>query len=210
MSNLVKDYGWRENSGSPCSADYIDSEILSILNKLRIGRVLDVGSGNGSLCGIMSKGGYEVAGVEYDVGGVEVSRLNYPEIPFYNLGVQDSAKAILKEQKLFDAVVSTEVVEHLFSPHHLPIFAKEVLKPGGHLIVTTPYHGYVKNMALSMFNKWDSHHTALWPGGHIKFWSRATLTKLLEANGFKVIQFSGVGRLPYLWKSMVLVAVKLG
>jgi len=74
------------------------------------------------------------------------------------------------------------------------------------LVISTPYHGYIKNLALSVFDKWDSHHTPLWHGGHIKFWSRKTLTQLLEDNGFKVIGFSGVGRIPYLWKSMILIA----
>ena len=74
--------------------------------------------------------------------------------------------------------------------------------------MTTPYHGYLKNLALSIFGMWDYHHTALWHGGHIKFWSRATLTKLLNENGFDVIEFHGVGRVAYLWKSMLLVARK--
>jgi len=43
-------------------------------------------------------------------------------------------------------------------------------------------------------------------GGHIKFWSRATLTALLAEEGFTVAHFEGAGRLPYLWKSMVVVA----
>lgn len=76
----------------------------------------------------------------------------------------------------------------------------------GYLVISTPYHGYLKNLALSIFNKWDDHHTPLWHGGHIKFWSRIMLTQLLEENGFQVIAFHGVGRLPWLWKSMILVA----
>jgi len=47
-------------------------------------------------------------------------------------------------------------------------------------------------------------------GGHIKFWSRKTITQLLSENGFEVTEFSGVGRFPYLWKSMVIVAIKKG
>jgi hypothetical protein len=50
----------------------------------------------------------------------------------------------------------------------------------------------------------------LWHGGHIKFWSRNTLSLLLQESGFEVVAFSGVGRFPYLWKSMVLVARKNG
>ena len=69
------------------------------------------------------------------------------------------------EEELFDAVVSTEVVEHYFSPHLLPIFANGALREGGYLVITTPYHGYIKNLALSLFGKWDTHHTPLWYGG---------------------------------------------
>ena len=103
-------------------------------------------------------------------------------------------------------MVSTEVVEHLYRPRLLPAFARGLLEPGGYLVVSTPYHGYLKNLALSGSNGWDAHHTPLWDGGHIKFWSRATLTRLLEENGFEVVSFSGAGRLPWLWKSMILVA----
>ena len=74
--------------------------------------------------------------------------------------------------------------------------------------MTTPYHGYLKNLALSLAGKWDHHHTALWHGGHIKFWSRRSLTKLLTAESFLHQQFLGVGRLPWLWNSMVLVMRK--
>lgn len=205
--NLVDDYGWRNEDG-PHSCNYITPEILDILKSLEVSRVLDLGSGNGKLCSEMSKVGYEVAGVEYDLEGVNLSKFNYPEIPFYNYGVQDDPVDLLKQEKEFDAIVSTEVIEHLFSPHLLPIYARSVLKDNGYLIISTPYHGYVKNLMLSVLNKWDFHHTALWHGGHIKFWSRVTLTKLLEENGFNVIDFSGVGRFSYLWKSMILIGRK--
>jgi 2-polyprenyl-6-hydroxyphenyl methylase/3-demethylubiquinone-9 3-methyltransferase len=71
--------------------------------------------------------------------------------------------------------------------------------------LSTPYHGYLKNLALALCDRWDHHHTALWHGGHIKFFSRATIGRLLSDNGFEVQGFRGVGRVPYLWKSMVVV-----
>jgi 2-polyprenyl-3-methyl-5-hydroxy-6-metoxy-1,4-benzoquinol methylase len=144
--------------------------------------------------------------VEYDSKGCEIARSQYPGTTFYNLGVQDDPEAIVATEGLFDVVVSTEVVEHLFSPHLLPQFARRLLRENGKLIVSTPYHGYLKNLALSLAGKWDHHHTVLWHGGHIKFFSRETLTKLLEDNGFRVLSFHGVGRAPLLWKSMILVA----
>lgn len=205
--NIVDDYGWASDQG-PQSCGYIAPRILDLLKQLKVKRVLDLGAGNGALCAQISAQGYAVVGVEYDKAGVAVAQASHPNIAFYNFGVQDNPADLLSQEQVFDAVVSTEVIEHLFSPHLLPIYAKGVLKQGGYLIVTTPYHGYLKNLALAIFAKWDHHHTVLWHGGHIKFWSKATLSQLLVENGFQVVGFSGVGRLPYLWKSMVLVAKK--
>lgn len=206
-TNVVDDYGWSSSRG-PQSCGYIAPFILQLLKKLKVTKILDLGSGNGALCSQLAKAGYKVSGVEYDKNGVEVARTSHPGIPFYNFGVQDDPADLMKHEHAFDAVVSTEVIEHLFSPHLLPIYANGTLKEGGYLILTTPYHGYLKNLALSIFDKWDKHHTVLWHGGHIKFWSRKTLAKLLSSNGFKVVGFYGVGRFPFLWKSMVMVAQK--
>lgn len=54
----------------------------------------------------------------------------------------------------------------------------------------------------------DSHFTALWDHGHIKFWSIPTLTQLMRETGFTNIQFRRVGRVPALAKSMIAVAEK--
>lgn len=206
-NNVVDNYGW--NPEIPESCGYLAPAIVTILKQLKSKKVLDLGCGNGSLCGLLHGMHYDVTGVEYDAAGVAIASRTYPAISFFNLGVQDDASQVVQQRGLHDTVISTEVVEHLFSPHLLPQFAAKVLGPGGHLVVTTPYHGFLKNLVLSLTNHWDTHHTALWHGGHIKFWSRATLTKLLADNGFEVVAFSGVGRVAYLWKSMVLVARKV-
>ncbi len=206
--NAVKDYGW-DTANEPHSCGYIAPKVLYALEHLRVKRVLDLGSGNGKLCSELALAGYEVAGLEYDTQGVVIARRTYPGLPFYNFGVQDDPAELLVQERPFDAVVSTEVVEHLFAPHLLPRYAAQTLRDGGYLILTTPYHGYLKNLALSLFDQWDKHHTALWHGGHVKFWSRKTLTQLVEQNGFRAVGFSGIGRAPYLWKSMVLVAQKV-
>lgn len=205
--NAVDNYGWSTTDG-PASCGYVAPRVLEELTRLRVKRVLDLGAGNGALCAQMSAQGYEVCGVEYDGAGVDLAREKYPHIPFFRMGVQDSTMPIINTQALFDVVVSTEVIEHLFSPHLLPMFAQDLLVPNGWLIVTTPYHGYFKNLALSVLNKWDHHHTALWHGGHIKFWSKKTISRLLNDHGFEVEKIDGVGRFPYLWKSMIVVARK--
>lgn len=204
-TNVVGDYGWKTAEATG-AAGYIAPAILSLLREIGAKRVVDIGSGNGSLCGEMAAAGFSPYGVEYDAEGVAISRRAHPSVNFYQRGIQDAAADILASEGPADAAVSTEVIEHLFSPHLLPVFARQLIRPKGHLIITTPYHGYLKNLALALANKWDHHHTPLWHGGHIKFWSRATLSQLLIDSGYTIVAFRGVGRLPWLWKSMILVA----
>jgi len=182
--------------------------VLKILKRIGARRVLDLGCGNGDLCGQLARAGYDVVGMELDSDGVRIARQAHPEVPFYNYGVHEDPQLLMRREgeRPFDAVVSTEVIEHLYAPHMLPTYARNVLVENGHLILSTPYHGYLKNLMLSLFNHWDQHHTPLWHGGHIKFWSAATLSRLLQDGEFHVTAFRGVGRLPYLWKSMVLTA----
>lgn len=79
---------------------------------------------------------------------------------------------------------------------------------GGVAVISTPYHGYWKNLAMAVTGKMDAHFTALWDHGHIKFWSMKTLRQLLEEAGLKVERFERVGRIPLLAKSMIAVARK--
>ena len=204
--NVTSDYGWSV-PGAPNSCGYIAPKILKIIFELAGPlRICDIGSGNGVLAARIKSSGNYVCGVEYDRSGCEISRRSLPDINFYNLGVHDDPSVILEHEAPFDVCVSTEVIEHLYSPHQLPRFAKKILNKDGVLIISTPYHGFLKNLLLSLANKWDDHFTALWHGGHIKFWSRKTLTKLLSSEGFEVIGFHGVARFPLIWKSMIIVA----
>jgi 2-polyprenyl-3-methyl-5-hydroxy-6-metoxy-1,4-benzoquinol methylase len=200
-------YGWQVGS-LPQSCGYITPVVISLLATMRPRKILDLGCGNGALCRELDRRGFFVVGAEPSLDGLEAATELCPSLKFFNVGVGDDPFDIISSEGLFDAVISTEVVEHLYAPHLLPAFAVRCLEPGGVLILTTPYHGYLKNLALALLGKWDHHHTALWSGGHIKFWSRKTLARLLEDNGFCVESFHGVGRLPWLWKSMILVARK--
>ena len=207
-ANRTPDYGW-ESTDAPHSCAYLQPEILAILRRLHPHRVLDVGCGNGALVAKLLQRGYDVVGVEPDSHGIALARARCSGARFYQGSVDDDPAAILGDDAhAFDAVVSTEVIEHLLYPRRLLRFARGVLPVGGHLIVTTPYHGYLKNLALALFDKFDAHHHPLRDGGHVKFFSPRTIRRLMLEEGFHTLHISGAGRLPLLWKSMVVLAVK--
>ena len=99
-----------------------------------------------------------------------------------------------------------EVVEHVYDPFLWARTAFELIEPGGVLIASTPYHGWLKNVLIAATGKFDHHVHPLRTHGHIKFWSMNTLRELLEKTGFRGIRFERVGRFPQLACSMIVFA----
>ena len=185
---------------------YFVRHVLSLAGHLEPGtRVLDVGCGNGFLCGEFLKRGCKVVGTDLSAQGIELARQTYSSGRFELLGADASVLASLGEQP-FDIVVSTEVVEHLYAPRDWAKCCFGALRDGGRFICTTPYHGYWKNFAISLLGKWDAHANPLWDGGHIKFWSKRTLERLLSETGFTNFRFRGAGRIRGFWMTMIVSA----
>jgi 2-polyprenyl-3-methyl-5-hydroxy-6-metoxy-1,4-benzoquinol methylase len=177
--------------------------VLALAEPLRAGvRVLDVGCGNGYACGEFLKRGAHVVGVDLSVEGIELARRKYPRARFELIAADADLLGQLKEEP-FDLVISTEVVEHLYAPRRWARACYAALRPGGRFICTTPYHGYLKNLLISLRGGWDAHANPLWDGGHIKLWSKRTLSQLLIEAGFRELRVKAVGRLPGIRMTMV-------
>ena len=202
-SNDYKEFGFKSGEQGHMHARFMP-HVLALSGPLGSNvRVLDVGCGNGFTCGEFLKRGCKVVGIDLSREGIEIARVAHPNGRFELLPADDKLLANLREEP-FDLVVSTEVVEHLYAPREYARGCFSALKSGGRFICTTPYHGYLKNLALAVANKWDFHANPLWDGGHIKLWSRHTLATLLRETGFENLQFRGAGRLPFVWMTMVM------
>jgi len=198
-----QDYDWATDELTAAHA-YFMQPIIKML-PTDGSPILDVGCGNGSFANYLIRIGYNVYGTDASDSGISIASITNPN-RFYlqNLSTDDLPTELNGIQ--FRTIISTEVVEHLYDPRKYIQFCKSILEKsgGGNLIISTPYHGYLKNLALSIFNAWDKHFTVLWDGGHIKFWSFKTLTQLLREYHFEIVSFKGCGRFPYFWKSMVI------
>jgi 2-polyprenyl-3-methyl-5-hydroxy-6-metoxy-1,4-benzoquinol methylase len=164
---------------------------------------LDVGCGNGFNTGQLLARGCEVVGIDPSESGIAIARETYPRARFELLSVNDKLLDNLQTES-FDVVVSTEVIEHLFEPRKFVAGCYAALKPAGRFSVSTLYHGYLKNLSIALLNGCNQHANPLADGGHIKFWSKRTLSALLREFGFRNLQFRGAGRLPFLWRSMLM------
>ncbi len=203
---MYKEYGWTEKNVS--STEYIFPKLYHLLLKAKSRYVLDVGCGNGEIVNRLIAEGFCAYGIDASAEGILIGNKQNPG-HFFEINIEDGIIPDSIAGITFDTVISTEVIEHIYSPQTYMKFISKILKgQDGTLIITTPYHGYLKNLLLAITGKFDKHFTALWEGGHIKFWSRRTLTKLLIQHQFIVTEFIGCGRIPYLWKSMMIKASK--
>lgn len=185
---------------------YLAVPVLKRLRDMRARKVLDLGSGNGALSAWLNSHDMTVTGLDHSRTGVEVARRKHPHIRFERHDFADPLPGEFVGQ--FDAVVSVEVIEHLLLPRKLMQSARDALIPGGALILTTPFHGYWKNLALALTGQFDAHWHPLRDYGHIKFFSRATLTQLFSESGFTDISCTTAGRIPPLACSVIMTGRK--
>ena len=204
----ISGYAYEDPELNP-SHDYLVPAVLEELASLELStdhkQVFELGSGNGSVADVLTQQGYQVTGIDASAQGVEQGRRRYPQL---NLQLGSAYDPLADAYGTFPVVVSLEVVEHLYAPRLFARSLFDLVEPSGTVILSTPYHGYWKNLAMALTGKLDHHFTALWDHGHIKFWSIGTLRLLLQEAGFHSITFRRVGRVPALAKSMIAIAKK--
>ena len=196
------EFEWHaERAGNGDSGEKLTRVFVELVKKLDgVRSICDLGCGNGHITGRLAALGYQVTGVDASESGIKIARRTYPGVEFVEAMIDRDLKKNLGN---FDLVISSDVIEHLYRPSDLLEAAASLLKPGGQILLGTPYHGYLKNLALAATGKMDAHLSVLHDGGHIKFFSVRTLSMLMTTHGFTDLSFTFYGRAPWLWKNMI-------
>ena len=204
-SPTYTEFEWQaEGAGNGESGERLTRVFIELVIKLDgVRSICDLGCGNGHISGRLAALGYNVTGVDVSASGIQIARRAYPDARFFRALIDRDLKL-----GKFDLVISSDVIEHLYRPANLLEAAQALLMPGGQLLVGTPYHGYLKNLVLAATGKMDSHFSALHDGGHIKFFSVRTLSRLMTSHAFEDLSFTFYGRAPWLWKNMICHARK--
>ena len=204
-SNQQVDYGY--HSAARWDNEYLIKPLCRIVDRINLSdkRLFEVGFGNGWIANFLSDKGYIITGIEPSASGVKIAQKAYPDL---NLQVGNAYDDLQAEFGVFPVVYSVEVIEHCQYPRKFLSTIYNLVEPGGTAIITTPYHGYVKNLLIALSGKTDSHFDPLWDEGHLRFFSEKTLTALLLDAQFKSVEFIKTGRFAPIYKSMVAIAKK--
>jgi SAM-dependent methyltransferase len=141
-------------------------------------RVLDLGAGDGRLSASLDAGALTLA----DVSGVALSRAA-ARLPGARVVELEPDEPLALEDSSFDLVLCAETLEHVRDVQLVLSEARRVLVPGGTLAVTTPAHGRRDGLAAAV-GGFERRFDPLSP--HLRFFTRRSLTGLLDAMGFSV------------------------
>ena len=206
-------YADYDESPDPSHRPMYLEKVLKYLKTSPVKSIVDVGCGGGDFSLGLSDYGYQVYGLDLSESAISFARSRKIG-SFVVSSVYDDLVTPFQDVTKFDAAVLIEVIEHLYNPRLCVKRISNALPTGGILIITTPYWGYFKNILMAVSGRTDRALTALWDGGHIKHFSRKTLTELVVEQGFEFVGFEGCGEgyrayTPYLWKGMLLCFRKL-
>jgi len=134
--------------------------------------VLDIGARDGGLRGFLAPG------VKYQ--GIDIA----PEFAGPDVLIQDISNGIPFPDSAYDFVFCIEVLEHVPNPYGTLGEIHRVLKPGGVLVLSVPNPYHLKEIIWNVLRIPDRQ-------GHIYGWTRQTMTKLGEMNGFRLERTGG-------------------
>ena len=196
--------GWSGAPGDPEPWAWRRRRAL-LLAEARPGeRVLDLGCGAGRFVAALREAGAEVVGVELAPGALERARRN---VPGADLRLAEPDGTLPLEHRSVDLVWCSEVLEHVADTLLVLTEARRVLRPGGRLLLTTPYHGRVQ-AAVIAFTRFDARFDPL--GSHLRFYTRTSLARALDAGGFTPERIRAAGGPPLLRASLVARARRTG
>jgi SAM-dependent methyltransferase len=165
-------------------------------------RVLDLGCGAGRFVAALRDAGADPVGVELAEAALERARRTAPGA---DLRLVEPDGSLPVEHASVDLVWCSEVLEHVADTAHALLEVRRVLRPGGRLLVTVPFHGRVKG-ALIALARFDAHFDPL--GQHVRFYTAGSLKATLERSGFASVQVQPWGGPPLLRTGLTARALR--
>ena len=182
--SVQADYALKEGEGSS------HSRILEFLADLPPAKVLDLGCSSGLLSERIRAMGHRVTGVDREAFPETLDRVD-------EFAVGDLEDGIPAEVGSgFDVVVAADVLEHLRHPERLLEDIKEVLRPGGRLVVSVPNFGHWYPRIRSLVGAFDYDQRGILDKTHYRFFTRKSLGRMVSNAGFEIRRHSEVG-LPF-------------
>lgn len=167
-------------------------------------RVLDVGCGEGRFASELARVGVRVVGVDVAEEPLRRARGRDPDL---DLRLMEADGPWPIEDASFDAVWAGETIEHVADTVGWLSELRRVLRPGGRLLLSTPDHGRPRMLWLALSRRaFEAHFDPR--ADHLRFYTRASLTRLLGELGFQAVSVRAAAGPPGARRLLLTRAVR--
>jgi 2-polyprenyl-3-methyl-5-hydroxy-6-metoxy-1,4-benzoquinol methylase len=179
------------------------------LRRAKAQTVLELGCGEGGISRSLVAEGFHVTGVDLDEAAVSAARSHDVNAVLGNA-------TTWTDGKLYDAVIASEVIEHIAEPRTLAANAFRHLMPNGLFLVTTPngfgpwelrgrhlnpkWHVYRSNLIRRAMKK--KPHVRSDGHDHCQFFTLRRVIGEVEAEGFSVMTQRNSDFLSLPWRTV--------
>ena len=195
---------------NPLRIDFIKQRIQSSLAQQNI---LDIGCGGGILCEALYQEGATVTGIDLSENAITIARQHFQQtfsssitnitntnintIQYYHDSAENFAKNYRKNQltsnlELFDIITCMEMLEHVPYPERIIRACCQLLKPGGHLFLSTLNRNIKSYLHAIIGAEWILKLLPKSTHDYGKFIRPSELSQWLRNNNFVIKSFKGI------------------
>ncbi len=169
------------------SEDSSHGRISTLLAARPPSKVLDLGCSGGRLAERLRGMGHHVTGVDvHEIPGVEQRTDAFFKADL-NQGIPYEVGSG------FDVVLGADVLEHLVDPGALIAQARDILSPDGVAYFCVPNIAHWYPRTRSTLGAFDYDQRGILDSTHLRFFTRRSIRRLVERNGFAISRIEPVG-----------------
>ncbi|HLN05628.1 MAG TPA: bifunctional glycosyltransferase/class I SAM-dependent methyltransferase [Acidimicrobiales bacterium] len=169
------------------SDDSSHGRILALLGSRPPGKILDLGCSSGALAERLRLAGHHVTGVDmFELEGVH-ERVGV----FVKADLDQGIPAEVGSD--FDVVLAADVLEHVRQPQQLLREVRSLLRSDGIAVVCVPNVAHWYPRFRSLLGAFDYDQRGILDRTHLRFFTRRSIRRLVEREGFKVRRLEPVG-----------------
>ena len=158
-------------------------------------RVLELGSGPGSITRLLKGNRCHVTALELDPSAIEIVSEFCEHV--FPCDLNDPAwPGKLADFGKFQVVVAGDVLEHLYDPWLVLRSLQSLLTDDGYVVISLPHIGHNAVIACLLTGEFGYQPWGLLDKTHIRFFGIESIQRLFNESGFKIIEVDYVIKTP--------------
>ena len=145
-------------------------------------KVLEFGCSTGYVSKILKERGCAVTGIEIDEAAAKTAEAYCERVIVGNIETIDYNKQLSNEK--FDVALFGDILEHLKNPKTILLKVKDFLKERGYIVLSIPNVAHWSTRLDLMCGKFNYQELGILDDTHLRFFTKKTITNLLELCGY--------------------------